>query len=155
MLKRKLSGFTLVELLVAMAIISVLIGLAVGAISLANRSSRDSQRRAAVFEVSAAINEYYGRTSAYPTTITVQGNTIQVGNNTVNLSGPALPAAATTANGTAYCYSRTAGGYVLGAGLEGDLDGQGGQSTWFTDQSLDQTLDSGQRDTTCSTNLLQ
>ncbi len=143
MFKKKLSGFTLVELLVAMAIISVLIGLAIGAITLANRSSRDSQRRAAIFEVSAAINEYYGRVGAYPprgssgqtNTLRIEGNTIMVGSNTVRLSGPTLPAADTDANGTEYCYGVTAGGYVLGVRLEGDT------STWYTDQSLDQVTD--------------
>lgn len=143
MLKQKQPAFTLVELLVAMAIIAVLIGLAIGAITLAQRASRDAQRRGAASEITAAITEYYGRVNAYPrpgvsgqtNTLRIEGDTIAIGNETINLGGPTIPASDTDANGTEYCYDVTAGGYVLGVRLEGDTAG------WYTDLSLDQDID--------------
>jgi type IV pilus assembly protein PilE len=122
--KKQFLGFTLVELLVAMAIIAVLIGLAIGAISLVQRVSRDSERRSAVSEVTAALNAYYGSNSRYPSSISMTTNgDIQVGTLTVDLKGAAVGATTgdTTTIQTVYCYRLESDGYRVGAILEENL----------------------------------
>jgi prepilin-type N-terminal cleavage/methylation domain-containing protein len=141
MLKNKQSGFTLVELLVAMAIIAVLIGLAVGAISLVQRVSRDTQRRNAVAEINAQLNAYYGTNSRYPDSATAGssdptrirrvGTDIVVGTGVVSPGGAASAGAATDTTQTQYCYELQTNGYLLGSLLE---DG-----TWDITQSTSPT----------------
>ncbi|MEI7578766.1 MAG: type II secretion system protein [bacterium] len=64
--KKKLAAFTLVELLVAMAIIGVLLGLTLFGISAAQRNARDSARKAALQDVNAGIQDYYTKQGSYP-----------------------------------------------------------------------------------------
>jgi type IV pilus assembly protein PilE len=147
--KRKFAGFTLVELLVAMAIIAVLIGLAVGAISIAQRVSRDNERRSAVQEITANLNAYYASNASYPirgtgsNNVRRSGNNISVASLVVQLRGAAIASGSTSSNGTRFCYARTTGGYVVGAQLE---DG-----SYYVDQSTDRTVD---QVATCTTNFL-
>lgn len=143
MLKKRLSAFTLVELLVAMAIISVLIGLAIGAISLTQRVSRDGERRSAVAEINAGLNAYYGSTATYPdkgasgstssNLLRRVGEDVVVGTITINLRGAARAQSDTDVNGALYCYRKNTNGYLLGVLLE---DG-----AWYTDQSTDPGTD--------------
>lgn len=133
MSQKKYSAFTLVELLVAMAIISVLIGLAIGAISVAQRVSRDSQRRGALQEISAYLGEYAASNQGrFPQRggaagLRLNGNDMLVGTGaaqkTIVLNGSAGAAASTNSNQTRYCYYSSANvatveGYVLAAQME-------------------------------------
>ncbi|MBN1915550.1 type II secretion system protein [Candidatus Dojkabacteria bacterium] len=124
-------GFTLVELLVTMAIIAVILGMTVFGISLAQRASRDAQRRNTVDDIAMAIQSYYELYNQYPesTDIDFQSNKVVLERNgnvfiSVELKGIAkqvgfnLGGGDTDANGTRYCYERTSGGYALGAVLE-------------------------------------
>jgi prepilin-type N-terminal cleavage/methylation domain-containing protein len=118
---RRLSGFTLVELMVSMAIIAVLMGLSVFGIATAQKILRDDQRRDALKSIAASITSYYATNSAYPPVAGVTFATAQVTLATgfiVPLTGPASAAATTTGTQTAYCYSITTDGYRLGAYLE-------------------------------------
>ncbi len=130
---KKQRGFTLVELLAAMAIIAVLLGLAVFGINLAQRSSRDTQRRSAANDISLAVQSYYEQNGAYPTSLTFATNSVPVGTNTVNLKGGAAYRGALTATyptgaaapdgtGTYWFYKTTSGttaGYAICVYLEG------------------------------------
>lgn len=139
MLNTKFKAFTLVELLVSMAIISVLIGLAIGAVSVAQRVSRDSQRRGGLQELSAYIGEYAASNDGdFPplggaSGLRLSGNNILLGSGaslkTITLQGPAKAASSTSSTQTRYCYNSSANGYVLGARLE---DG-----TWELNLSTD------------------
>jgi prepilin-type N-terminal cleavage/methylation domain-containing protein len=120
-MRKKLKGFTLVELLAAMAIIAVLIGLAGFGISIALRNSRDTQRKAKLNDIQLAINEYYTSASAYPASITGGGSAtaIQVtGGSAVPVKGATKAAASTSTSGTKYHYKVVTGGYLLCAELE-------------------------------------
>ncbi len=122
---RNKKAFTLVELMVAMAIVAVLIGLSVFGISTAQRVLRDNQRRDAVKNIAAGLNAYYAQNAEYPTDITVSNN-----GTIVNISGtldvPLNGIAKTreqndgqsTAADTTYCYALTSTGYKLGSKLE-------------------------------------
>lgn len=127
------SGFTLVELMVAMSIIAILIGLSAFGISTAQRNLRDNQRRDMVKSVAAGLANYYTFNSEYPTAATFQQLITTLN---VPSEGVTNPSASSSTNSTQYCYAVTNDGYVLGAELEA------GDNVWFnlgsaTDQCED------------------
>ena len=63
------SAFTLVELLVAIAIIAILMGLVVGISGVANRKSTEAKARSELQTISAALEEYRLVYGSYPTNI--------------------------------------------------------------------------------------
>lgn len=60
------SGFTLVELLVVMAILAVLIGLSVAGLGYAMRRSRNIARESAMSNLENALTSYYDRNQEFP-----------------------------------------------------------------------------------------
>lgn len=68
---RKQKAFTLVELLVAMAIIGVLLGLAMFGLSSAQRAQRDTERRAALQDINIGMQTFYETYNRYPTYIQI------------------------------------------------------------------------------------
>ena len=124
---RTKKGFTLIELLASMAIIAVLIGMAGFGISLALRSSRDSQRQKSLDNLKIAITDYLGRENKFPdpsdieysngefVISTTKGDPIRV--PAEGLLQPATTGT-TTSSQTEYCYGTVSGGYVLGVKLE-------------------------------------
>jgi prepilin-type N-terminal cleavage/methylation domain-containing protein len=62
----KEKGFTLVELLVVLAIIGVLIGLAIGGIRIVQEVNRDTQRKALARDVQLALESYNEKHNSYP-----------------------------------------------------------------------------------------
>lgn len=126
-MRKRLKAFTLVELLAAMAIIAILIGIAGFGISIALRGSRDSQREKALDDLQIAITDYLSRKNVYPASIGYSGGEFTLPATspliTVAVSpGAAEPAGTTDGNGTLYKYAQvtTGGGYVLCAYLEND-----------------------------------
>jgi prepilin-type N-terminal cleavage/methylation domain-containing protein len=69
---KKNGGFTLVELLIVMAIIAVLVGLAIAGITYANMQSRNNQRLAALNNVDRALVAFYDENRYFPSS---NGNT--------------------------------------------------------------------------------
>lgn len=127
-MRKKYKAFSLVELLVSMAIIAVLLGLAVFGIGIAQRVLRDNQRRGKAQDIVAALNAYYVSNSGYPADIVIRANSISVGNIVIDLAGPTVAISGTesTTGGTVYCYIRGNDGYRVGVELED------GQPSWFT-----------------------
>lgn len=125
MLNKTKKGFTLLELIVAMAIIAVLMGLSLFGIQSVQRSQRDTERRSALSNINLEIAALYGDFGQYPpsgTGVTINGTTVTIRlgttTRTLTLKGAAIGAANTTIGGTAYCYSSTGGSYQLGVKLE-------------------------------------
>lgn len=121
-------GFTLLELIVAMAIIAVLMGLSLFGIQSVQRSQRDTERRAALSNVNLEVAAYYGDNGTYPAvTFDVATSTAKIGTGanakTVSLKGAAKVAAAgatvSDTTGTIYCYVNNNTTYQLGVYLEG------------------------------------
>lgn len=140
---KKLRGFTLVELLVAMAIIAVLIGLAGFGVSLALRASRDAQRQEAVDSIRVGIADYLARENIYPSSVNYNSSTGKMtlvpapsGNPIeIPLKGVAQVATATDSQGTQFCYNNNlsgSDGYILGAMLENGKWYELGTSTTHT-----------------------
>lgn len=132
-------GFTLLELIVAMAIIAVLMGLSLFGIQSVQRSQRDTERRAALSNINLEVAAWFGDYGEYPDQITFNGTTVSIGSPSnpsrpqkqVTLKGAAVALSGTpttsTQGGTAYCYIRdTQSTYRLGVSLESSNWGSAG-----------------------------
>ena len=122
---RRDKGFTLVELLVAMAIIAVLIGLAGFGVTLALRASRDAGREETLDSMRVAIADYLATNNSYPAkaAVTYANGNITVGTTNIPVDGHLVPVAkvdGSSTGGTVYCYGVTTEGYFLAAQLEND-----------------------------------
>ncbi len=116
---KKAKAFTLVELMVTMAIIAILMGLAAFGIATALRVLRDNQRRDAVRNIEIALNSHYIDNSEYPADIAFAADQVTVSaGNVVPLDGITQAGGATDSGSTAYCYLITSTGYKVGALLE-------------------------------------
>lgn len=125
-------AFTLLELVVAMAIIATLLGLSLFGIQAVQRSQRDTERRAALQSVNLELANYYSENATYPsdTVFTVAASSITFGGKTIPLKGAAVACAsgvtASTNGCTVYCYDGPAAAgssYKLGVNLEGNAWG--------------------------------
>jgi prepilin-type N-terminal cleavage/methylation domain-containing protein len=82
-LKNK-KGFTMVELLVSMAIIGLLIATAIWGINLAQQSARNTQRRTAGSNIVAGFAEFYARFNVQPTFF--EANIVPAATSTITLT---------------------------------------------------------------------
>ena len=120
-------AFTLLELLVAMAIIAVLIALAIFGIIQVQRNSRETQRRKAAEDINIGIQDFYTTYGEYPDDLTfgkITGNipgvvissTASSGVIEVPLKNAAEPSTGTgktTAQSTKWYFENTSPGYRL------------------------------------------
>jgi len=60
------NGFTLLELLVVLAIIAILIAIGVAAFSAAQLRARDAQRKSDLKTIASALENYYAKNKLYP-----------------------------------------------------------------------------------------
>lgn len=68
-LLRNSKGFTLVELLVVMAILAVLVAVSIAGIGYATRKSRNTARQAAAVNMERAMTAFYSEHKMFPTTL--------------------------------------------------------------------------------------
>jgi prepilin-type N-terminal cleavage/methylation domain-containing protein len=104
-MNKKLNAFTMVELLVAMAIIGILIGLSIYGVGLAQRAGRDSQRRGALDDINKAIAAYYNDNGRNPSCYRFQTNRLELFNSnscTVTAGPPADPRITYNFNGAGF-----------------------------------------------------
>lgn len=136
------SAFTLLELLVAMAIIAVLLALAVFGILQVQKNSRETQRRKALEDVNIGIQDFYSRYGQYPAVVVFESEQAKICDDfsctqqeTVPLRGSARSNGSnpTTTNGTEYAYQLQSDGYQLGFCREdGEVENAGTSKDEFT-----------------------
>jgi prepilin-type N-terminal cleavage/methylation domain-containing protein len=131
----KHAAFSLIELLVVMAIIAVLLGLAAFGIATAQRNQRNTQRRQVVSNIAVAMTDYQIEFKKFPTKsdFSVQGDNIILSSpsnqvfSKIKADGPGKPTSninSVDANSAFYCYKLSSGsGYLLAVKLEGNLPG--------------------------------
>lgn len=121
---KPLRGFTLVELMVAMAIIAIMLTLAIAGASNGRQVARDADRRNVASKVADEVKDYFRQNATYPTenegTFEWQTDSAQVGDGTVALSGHLKYSASQTSNAmnTHYTYKRSLGGFAVCVLLE-------------------------------------
>lgn len=111
---RQPHGFTLVEIMVAIAILGVIMTLIIVATLQVRIRARDSKRISDVTEIMNALESYYAANRAYPTMIT-GGQPFLVGSTTVLPKIPSNPFPRTDGGCTNsdYVYTTTTTGYQL------------------------------------------
>lgn len=131
-LKRKQSGFTIVELLIVIVVIGILAALVVTTFSGIQRKARDTERETDIKAIHGQLEAYYAAENRYPSLDEINQvapNTTWRSDNMKGLDAEALkdpkgsgPTLCATPSGT--CYGYTVSGtnnstYVLTANKEG------------------------------------
>jgi prepilin-type N-terminal cleavage/methylation domain-containing protein len=101
------AGFTMVELLVAMAIIGLLIATAIWGIGTAQQSARNTQRRSTAANILAGLSEYYSRYNKQA--LSVCGINTGLNNGCIVITKDANCSSVTAAN----CTATTTGYYAI------------------------------------------
>ena len=99
-------GFTLIEILIVVAIISILAGIVLIGLRPGLGSARDARRQAELKQIQTALQIYYNRFGSYPSAL------IDLINEGVARTIPDDP------SGAAYGYSTTGADYMLGTMFE-------------------------------------
>lgn len=133
------SGFSLIEILVAMGVIAILASMSIYGFQVMNRNSRNSQRTKLANDVKLGMEEFYIRNGSYPNSddLIYDNKTIKIcydGGENGNCesakyyeikvqAGILEPSSDTESHNdsTAFCYSKgtSRSNYVLGVKLEG------------------------------------
>jgi prepilin-type N-terminal cleavage/methylation domain-containing protein len=135
---KKHKAYTFLELIIAMAVVAILLGLGFAGITSVQRSSRNTQRRKSLEAIHLAVQSFKGTFGQYPARIDTFAATKEVrlcsvatsqcpaqttGTNYVITTKIATPpdttSATSTADATAYCYTTTLTAFYLAVGLEG------------------------------------
>lgn len=125
------SGFSLTELLVAMAILAVLTSLGIYTINVMNKNNRNTKRTEVLNKVKIGLEQYYVQNGKYPTKneISFDGTEIKICldgkkcSKTYDITASAnhlAPSTKTTREETAFCFNNDGrGNYGLAVLTEG------------------------------------
>lgn len=145
-LRKKSSGFTIVELLIVIVVIIILAGLVITTFVGVQQKARDTERRTDINALHGQVEAYYAQNSKYPSLAQMNDETATTGFRAASLKGldgqafqdPKATAGATAndlvaaASANAYAYT------VLPAGCDNAAGG-----TDCTSYTLTATLESG------------
>jgi len=67
MVRKSQLGFTLIEILVVMAILAILSAIGIGSFQSSQQKARDSERKSSFKQIGIALETYYNDYSQYPT----------------------------------------------------------------------------------------
>jgi prepilin-type N-terminal cleavage/methylation domain-containing protein len=112
-------GFSLIEVLIVIAIIGILVSLAIPSYSNNKKNARDVERITEIDTISLALDMYYSVCKRYPATLTVTANDGCSGTTTLGEYLNTIPVPPRTPP-NAYAYDTDAGGttYRVGTVLE-------------------------------------
>jgi prepilin-type N-terminal cleavage/methylation domain-containing protein len=116
MQKKAQQGFTLIEILIVVAIIAILASVVLVGLGPTQAQGRDARRVSDLREVQTALELYYNKNGSYPGDTTWAALTTDLTAASIGVSQiPNDPS-----SGATYYYSPTSGGqdYILGAKLE-------------------------------------
>ncbi|MCA9378978.1 type II secretion system protein [Candidatus Dojkabacteria bacterium] len=110
-------AFSLTEVVVALAIIALLVGLGGYGFAIVQRSSRDEQRKTFLAEVRSAVDHYYLANSYYPPSdefvFSPAGDLLTIGTKQFELVGFKHASSESNANSTKYYYEKDTRGYIV------------------------------------------
>ena len=105
-------GFTLIELVVVMALIAILAALGVGAIIVARNTAKETTHKSNAKTIQTGLEAYFAKNGNYPaTTGTVSFTTAATSANNVTLALTPECTVATQAGGGTVTYTAT--GYII------------------------------------------
>jgi prepilin-type N-terminal cleavage/methylation domain-containing protein len=111
-LKRKQSGFTIVELLIVIVVIGILAALVITTFAGVQRKARNTERETDIKAIHGQIEAYFANNNSYPALAEVNDSTWR-GTNMKGLDGEALKDPKGTAQTLAASASATAYGYAV------------------------------------------
>lgn len=109
-------AFSLIELMIGMAVVAVLISLGTYSILTVQQASRDASRTAIGGDITDKINDYRRENLKYPAKSEVIFNLNNItigGQNVITLKSYLKAKSNTTNNGTKYFYDSVSGGFSL------------------------------------------
>lgn len=132
-LKRKQSGFTIVELLIVIVVIGILAAIVITTFTGVQKKGRDADRKADVNAIYSQVEVYFAQNAKYPTLANLQDETWR-GLNVKGLSRDAISAPGQTvdADGTLVGSGGTSANYEYAVTPAGCDNGVGGDCTGFT-----------------------
>ncbi len=86
-LKRKQSGFTIVELLIVIVVIIILAGLVITTFVGVQQKARDTERRTDINAVHAQVEAYYAQNGKYPSLANMNDTAASTGFRAASLKG--------------------------------------------------------------------
>ncbi len=125
-------GFTIIELMVVVAIIALLSGIIITSLTGSKAKSRDARRVSDVNQIQLALEQYFDRCGQYPNTITPANSNLttvtngcpSIGGVTISLASyisviPKDPSSTVNSGNYDYAINPTYTDYILHAKLEG------------------------------------
>ncbi len=117
MKKKKNSGFTLMELLIVIAILGLLATIGLGSFRSSQIKGRDAQRKSDLAQIQKALEMYYNDYGSYPESLPEGGSSWQDEKGTLYMKEvPKDP------KNFDYCYEKSGNWYYLYAKLENSKD---------------------------------
>ncbi len=130
-LKKRQSGFTIVELLIVIVVIGILATLVIVTFTGIQQKARNSQRQTDINAIASHVEAYYAQTGTYPSLALINDSAFRAA-NMKGLDAEALkdpkatgPDLAATASGTQYGYAALVGSAACtttGSGASGTAD---------------------------------
>lgn len=118
-------GFTLIEVLIVVAIIGILVAFSSVAFSSVRASARDTKRKGDLYDIRSALEIYRNDCGRYPASLTFGGSLTGTGSCAGNTYMPSVPSDPLGGSGRQYRYGGSNNTYELCASLE---QGSGTQS---------------------------